>query len=286
MLLQLVILSICTGSIYALMTIGLTLIFGVLGIVNFAHGEFLMLAMFATYWLTTLTNLNPYVSLIIVVPAFFLIGVLVERVLIYPITDRPFVTQICATMGLSLIMANACFIAWGPAQRTVPDPFGHLMITGGNIRLSPADLVAFIIAVIAMVVLFVFLQKTFVGKAIRAVSQNAIGAQLSGVNTKRIYALAFGIGISCVALAGTIMSPLYAITPFIGKVFSSLAFLIVVFGGTRSLVGTVVAAFIMALVETLTAAYVSVHIKDAVMYATLVVILLMKPSGLLGSRVG
>lgn len=284
MLSQVIVLAVCNGSIYALMTIGLTLIFGVLSIVNFAHGEFLMLAMFAAYWLTTLTGISPYLSLVIIVPAFFLIGALVERVLINPIINKPFVAQICVTMGLSLIIANTSFVAWGPAPRTVSNPFARLVVTCGNIHVPSTHLVAFVIALVVMAVLFVFLQKTYVGKAIRAVSQNAIGAQLSGVNTKRIYSLAFGTGISCVAAAGAIMSPIYAITPFTGKIFSSLAFLIVVFGGIRSLVGTVVAAFIMALVEALTSFYVTVHIKDAVMYTVLLVILLLRPSGLLGSK--
>lgn len=283
MLPQIVALAICNGSIYALMTIGLTLIFGVLNIVNFAHGEFLMLAMFSSYWLTKLAGMNPYLGLIIVLPLFFLLGALIERLLVNPIINKPFVAQICVTMGLSLIIANSSFIAWGPAPRTVQAPMALEVLRIGNTYVPTTHAVAFVIAIVVILALFMLLQKTYVGKAIRAVSQNAIAAQLAGVNTRLIYSLAFGIGIACVAGAGAIMSPIYAITPFTGKTFVSLAFLIVVFGGVRSLTGTVAAGFIMALVEALTSFYLTVHIKDAVMYAVLLVILLLKPTGLFGS---
>ncbi|NLS45296.1 MAG: branched-chain amino acid ABC transporter permease [Firmicutes bacterium] len=286
MLAQIITLAICNGSIYALMTIGLTLIFGVLNIVNFAHGEFLMLSLFSAYWLTTLSGMSPYVSLLIVVPVFFLLGVLIERLLIRPIIDKPFVAQICSTKGLSLIMMNASLIAWGPSVRTVRANFAKSVIQFKNIYIPTTHIVSFIIALVALGLLFYLLQKTYVGKAIRAVSQNAISAQLAGVNTKQIYGLAFGIGIACTAGAGVIMSPIYATTFAIGQTFSSLAFLIVVFGGVRSLTGTVVAAFIMALVEALASFYWTIHIKDAVMYAVLLIILLVRPTGLFGSKRG
>jgi len=282
--LQITMMGITTGGLYALIAIGLTLIFGVLQIVNFAHGEFLMLSMYACFWLMEFLGFSPYLSFFILVPIFFLMGVGIEYLLILPIIDKPFTTQICVTLGLSLIFRRAALLFWGPGPRVVESSFGDRILNLSGIFLTYSEFLMFAISVIIIVALFLFLYKTYTGKAIRAVSQERTGAKLLGINVDKIYLLTFGIGIACVAAAGTIMSPVYTAIPSIGTTFVMLAFIIVVLGGYNSMIGTLIGAFILAFIEVFTSFYITPHLKEVVMFGVFILILLWKPYGLLGSK--
>jgi len=284
MILQLVIIAIINGSLYALIAIGLTLIFGVMGVVNFAHSNLLMLSLFFTFWIFSLLGMNPYLGLLFLVPIFFLIGKAMYHFLIKPVLDKPIETQICVTFGLSFVLSKGALLLWGPRPRVVKTAYDLYKINIFNSIITLPQLFMFITSVIVLISLSLFLNKTYTGKAMRAVSQNRIGAQLLGINTDSIYSLAFGIGMICVAMAGATMSPMYPITPFIGNDFLSIAFIIVVFGGVKSLVGTVIAAIILSFVETGTSFFITIHLKNAILYMTFITILLVKPMGLINPR--
>lgn len=283
MIIQVVIIAIINGCCYALIAIGLTLIFGVMEVVNFAHANFLMLSLYFTFWICSLLGMNPYSGLLLLVPIFFLIGITVYRFLIKPTLSRTFEVQICVTFGLSLVLSKGALVLWGPRPRAVKTAYDLYNINIFNSIITLPQLFMFIASVIVLIGLFLFLNKTYTGKAMRAVSQNRIGAQLLGINSDNIYGLAFGIGMICVAVAGAIMSPMYIITPFIGNSFLSLAFIIVIFGGVKSLVGTVIAAFILSFIEAGTSFFITIHLKDAILYTIFVLILLVKPAGLISS---
>ncbi|MCD6574053.1 branched-chain amino acid ABC transporter permease [Candidatus Aerophobetes bacterium] len=282
--LQIAMMGIYTGSLYALIAIGLTLIFGVLEIVNFAHGEFLMLSMYGSFWLMKFFGLSPYLSFFILVPVFFLIGAGIEYLLIQPIVDKPFTIQICVTLGLSLILSRGALLAWGPGPRVVKSNFASGILNLSGVYLTYGEFLMFVISIFIIMILFLFLYKTYTGKAIRAVAQGRIGAKLLGINVSRIYLLTFGIGIACVAAAGVIMSPVYTAIPSIGTTFVMLAFIIVVLGGYKSLLGTLLGAFILAFIEVFTSFLITPHLKEAVMFGIFILILLWRPSGLLKSK--
>lgn len=283
-LLQLTVFSILTGGLYALVAVGLTLIFGTLQIVNFAHGEFLMLSMYCTYWLMYYFGMSPYISFFIVLPIFFLVGLAVENILIKPIIGRSFTIQICATLGLSLIIKYGALFAWGPGPRSVKSDFGSKILSISGITARYGEVVIFLISVIILTLLFLFLYNTYPGKAIRAVALDRKGAELLGINVRKTYLLTFGLGISCVAAAGAIMTPIYICTPSVGTTFVILAFIIVVLGGYNSIIGTLVAAFILSFIEMFSSYFITIHLKDAIMFGLFFIILLLRPEGLLKNR--
>jgi len=240
-----------------------------------------MLSMYGSFWLMYFLGLSPYVSFFIVVPIFFFVGAGIEYFLIQPLVDKDFTAQICVTLGLSLILRNGALLAWGPKSRIIKSSFAEKVLNLSSIYLTYGQLLIFITSIIIIIALFLFLYKTYTGKAIRAVSQGRTGAKLLGINVSKIYLLAFGIGIACVAGAGVIMSPGYAITPSIGFTFSMLAFIIVVLGGYNSMVGTLIASFILAFIEIFTSYLITPHLKETVMFGVFIGILLWKPHGLL-----
>jgi len=283
-LLQLTIFSILTGGLYALISVGLTLIFGTLQIVNFAHGEFLMLSMYFTFWLNYYFGMSPYISFFILLPVFFLIGLVIENTLMEPIIEKKFTIQICATLGLSLIIKYGALFAWGPGPRSVKSDFASKILSISGMYVRYGEVVFFLISVIIITLLFLFLYKTYPGKAIRAVAMDRKGAALLGINVRKTYLLTFGLGISCVSAAGAIMTPIYICTPTVGTTFVMLAFIIVVLGGYNSIIGTLIAAFLLSFVEMFSSYFITVHLKEAIMFGLFFVILLFKPEGLLKNR--
>jgi branched-chain amino acid transport system permease protein len=279
---QLTINGILLGGIYALISIGLTLIFGVMKIVNFAYGELLMLGMYVTFWLFTLYGVDPYVSLIIATPLFFLVGVIIQSVVIQPIVKAPHISQIFATIGLSIALQNAALFFWKPDYRAIKleYPFPYIKFSG--VIISFPRLVTFFIAIAIAILLFLFLKKTFIGKALRATAQNTNAAQLMGVNIRNIYCIAFGISTTIVGMAGAILAPIYSIFPTVGELFVLVAFVVVVLGGMGSLLGAFVGGLIIGVVEAFSGFIIAPHLKGVVYFIVFVVILIIKPSGLFG----
>jgi branched-chain amino acid transport system permease protein len=281
-IIQLIINGLLLGGIYALISIGLTLIFGVLEIINFAHGEFLMLSMYACYWLFYLAGIDPYVSLLIVMPVFFVMGMAVQRVVIQPILNAPPLNQIFATVGLSMVMVNTALALWKADYRTVKTAYSSMTLMTGGLMISFPRLLAFVFALGLIAALLVFLKKTYTGKSIRALAQQRRAAMLMGINVYRTYQIAFGIGIATVGAAGAMLIPVYYAFPTVGTLFVLIAFVVVVLGGYNSLIGSLIGGLIIGVVESFSGFFLSPHLKEAVYFVIFILILLFRPSGLFG----
>jgi len=281
---QLIINGLLLGGIYALLSVGLTLIFGVLEIVNFAHGEFLMISMYVTFMLFSVFGIDPYLSLIIIIPAFFLFGFAVEKILIKPILNDPPLNQIFATIGLGLIFSNLALFIFKADYRTVKTSYSNANLIFGNYFISVPRLIAFAIAIALIAAILIYLKKTFTGKAIRALAQQRKAAMLMGINVHTTYAIAFGIGIAAVGAAGAVLMPLFFVFPTVGSLFSLIAFVVVILGGYNSLLGSLVAGLIIGLIEGFSGFFISPHLKEVVYFVLFIFILIFRPTGLFGKR--
>ncbi len=281
-ILQLAINGLLLGGMYGLISIGLTLIFGVLEIVNFAHGEFLMLSMYAAFWLFQLYGIDPYLSMLIIIPVFFLLGIAVQRITIQPILNAPPLNQIFMTVGLSMVLQNAALFIWTADYRTMKTSYSALTLKTAGLIISFPRLVAFLLAMALIAALLIFLKKTYTGKAIRALAQERKAAMLMGINVYRTYQIAFGIGIACVGAAGAMLIPVYFVFPSVGSLFVLIAFVVVILGGYNSLVGSLAGGLIIGVVESFSGFFISPHLKEAIYFVIFILILLFKPTGLFG----
>ena len=279
---QLVVSGILIGGVYGLMSIGLTLIFGVLRVVNFAQGEFIMLAMFGSFWMHHLWGIDPYLSALVLAPAIFVLGLLTERVVIQRILRAPHAMQIFATFGLSVVLQNLALTLFGPDYRSVSTPYTSLSYTVGGVSISATALFAFIAALAMAALLIGFLNYTRDGRALRAMVQNRYAASLMGVNTSRLNRIAFGVGVACAAVAGCLLTPMYYTFPTVGVDLIIIAFVVVVLGGMGSVAGALVGCFIIGITQTLTGFFVSVELKDVIALLLFILILLVRPQGLFG----
>jgi branched-chain amino acid transport system permease protein len=279
---QLIINGLLLGGMYALISIGLTLIFGVLEIINFAHGEFLMLGMYASYWLFQLYGIDPYLSLLIILPVFFFIGLAVQRVTIQPILNAPALNQIFMTVGMSLVLQNVALFFWKADYRTVQTAYSGVSLKTSGLMISFPRLVAFFLAIGTIAALLIFLKKTYTGKAIRALAQERRAAMLMGINVYRTYQIAFGIGIACVGAAGAMLIPVYFVFPTVGALFVLIAFVVVILGGYNSLTGALIGGLIIGVVEAFSGFFISPHLKEAIYFVIFILILLFRPTGLFG----
>jgi branched-chain amino acid transport system permease protein len=281
-IMQLLINGLLLGGLYALISIGLTLIFGVLEIVNFAHGEFLMLSMYASYWLFQFYGIDPYLSILIILPTFFLIGLAVQRATIQPILNAPPLNQVFMTVGLSMVLQNAALFVWSADYRTVKTAYSSLNLKTSGLIINFPRLMAFILAMAIIAALLLYLKKTYTGKAIRALAQEGRAAMLMGINVYRTYQIAFGIGIACVGAAGAMLIPVYFVFPGVGALFVLIAFVVVILGGYNSLVGSLVGGLIIGVVEAFSGFFISPHLKEAIYFVIFILILLFRPAGLFG----
>ncbi len=282
LLLQSIVSGILMGGVYGLIAIGLTLIFGVMRIINFAHGSFMMLGMFTTYWVFVLLGIDPYLSLFISIPVLFVIGLLIERFLIAKVLDAPEYNQLLLTLGISLFIENLALFLWSPNFRTLD--IGYLKKTTmvGTVMISFPKVVAFLFAIVLTAILYYFLKHTDLGKAIRASSEEKEGALTVGINLKKIYYLAFGIGTACVAAAGTLTATFFYVNPLVGGVFVITAFVVVVLGGMGNFIGALIGGLIIGLAESVGAAFMPGQLKQLIIYFIFILVLLFKPEGLFG----
>ena len=272
------------GGIYSLVAVGLSLIFGVMNIVNFAHGAFMMLGMYLSYWLFSAFGLDPYFSLVFCFPLFFLFGAFIQQILIKPILNAPHSAQLLLTTGIMLFLENAALFLWSPDYRAVKVAYaGNSILLGQYIIVVPR-LIAFLSAIIITLLLFAFLKTTYTGKAIRAISSEKEGAMYVGINVDRIYVIAFAIGTALVAVSGTLISPFFYVSPHVGNVFLITAFVVVVLGGMGDLLGALISGFIVGVAESLGALFLPGSLKQIVPYLIFVCILIFKPEGLFGRR--
>lgn len=281
---QLLISGILIGGVYALVSLGLTLIFGVMRIVNFAHGDLLMLAMYLAFWGTTLMGVPPYVSLFVIAPLLALLGAAVYWLVIRPAVRKSHEASILATIGLSIIIQNAALMAWSADYRSLHSDFTGAVLEWGALRISVPLLTAFLVALAVTGLVFLFLHFTYAGKAIRAAAAERYAAVLMGVNPQRLFTLCFAIGSALVGVGGVLLAPIYSVYPTVGEQFLLVAFVVVVLGGLGSLKGAVVGGLVIGLVETLSSYFIAPSMKQLVYLLMFIAILILKPGGLFGKR--
>jgi branched-chain amino acid transport system permease protein len=274
--------GILIGGAYALIGVGLTIIFGVMRIINFAHGELVMLGMYAAYFLFTLGNVDPFVSIVFVFPALFLFGALLQKTVINRVLNALPQNQILLTIGIGLILSNTVMLLFTSDYRIISTSYSSASIQVGGISVSTPLLLSFAITAAVTGILYWFLLRTDTGQAIRATAQDRDAAQLMGVNVERMSVIATGLGAGLAAVAGALISPTYYIFPQVGQAFTLKAFVIVVLGGMGSVMGATVGGILIGATESLAGAYVSSGLKDLVVYVLFLLILLFKPAGLFG----
>lgn len=284
MFLQIVASGLLLGGIYALLSVGLNLIFGVIKIVNLAHGDFLMMGMYGTFFLYTLGGVNPYIATLIIFPAFVLIGVFIFRVMIKPLlgTAETEVNTIIATAGLGFVLQNLALMLWKSDFRAIDTNLTGKSYEFAGVLLSAGRTWAFVVCVVVALVLYYILMKTKIGSHIRAVSQDTDAATLMGINVDKIYTLTFASGIGLVALAGVIITPTFYVYPTVGLYFNTMAFIIVVLGGLGSFTGALIGGLIIGLVESFAGVMASAELAQVFSLLIFLVILFVKPEGIMG----
>jgi branched-chain amino acid transport system permease protein len=281
---QLIISGILIGSIYALMSIGLTLIFGVLRIVNFAHGEFLMIAMYGAWAITRYLGLNPFAAAVAIVPAMFLFGMLVHRLVIRPGLDKPHLVVVFATMGLSILMQNLALMLFSADLFDVPPMLGGRSLSIGPFYARPELLIGFAVAVGCTLALRFLLQATYLGKAIRATVQDGEAAMLMGIPVPRIFLITFAGGSALVGLAACMMMPLFSVFPTVGLNFVLIAFVIVVLGGMGSIEGALIGGICIGVVQSISSYYVAPAYGQMFFFLLFLLVMIVRPAGLLGRK--
>jgi branched-chain amino acid transport system permease protein len=273
------------GGTYALFAGGLTLIYGVMYLINFAHGEFLMIGMYVSYWAFALAGIDPYLSVFLAAMAMFILGVIIQRVIFKPVLNAPLLNQILLTLGLSTLLMGLAQFFWGAEPRSLRVSYAadSLFTLGGLIFNLPRSIAMFV-ALTLCVLLYLFLTYTKNGKAIRACSQSREAAQLMGINVTRINMLTFGIGAAMVGIAGALITPSVPINPTVGQIFGISAFVIVVMGTMGNVMGAFVGALIIGVAEAYGGLLLGGQLKQVVSMAIFILILLFLPQGLFGRR--
>ena len=274
--------GILIGGVYALIGIGLTIIFGVMRVINFAHGDLLMLGMYATYGLFVFLHVDPFLSILITAPLLFLFGAFLQKFFINRVLDALPQNQILLTIGLGLIMSNAIMLAFTSDYKILTTTYSSGSVKIFNISISSPLVISFLITAAITAALYWFLLKTNTGQAIRATAQDREAARLMGINVKRMSIIAFGLGTALAAAAGGLISPTYYIFPQVGSVFTLKAFVITVLGGMGSIVGATLGGVLIGVAESIGGVYIGSGWKEVIVFVLFLLVLLFKPSGLLG----
>ena len=282
--------GILMGSIYGLAALGLTLIFGVLKVINFAHGSLLMVGMYAAYWAVILTGLHPYLALVIVAPVMFVFGYALQDFLIKPIFKaekdvcEP-ITVIIVTTGVWYILDNLALLVFGPQYRNIQDnPLRGKMLEVGDMLISVPKLWGFCAAMATALLIYLFLQKTRMGRAVRATSLDRDAASLQGINQYKMYNVSVGIGTAVAGVAGVALVPFFNIFPSVGVLFDIKCFIIVVLGGLGSIWGALLGGMIVGVIESVGPQFMAATWTEAVVYGLFLLFLFFKPSGLFGVK--
>lgn len=281
---QLLISGLLIGGIYALLGIGLTLTFGVLKIVNFAHGEFLMVAMYAVFWLFTLYHIDPYISLLLIIPLLAGFGWVVFKFLLRRTIGKKSIVQLFVTVGLGVFLQNIALLAFKGDYRTIQVSYSDSVWKIGSSMISVPRLIAFLVVLSIALAMYFFLKRTYTGKAMRATAEDRDAAMLMGINIERIYRMTFAVGTGLVGVAGALLMPIYYVFPDVGVHFVLIAFVTVILGGLGSVPGAILGGLIIGLVEVLSGFYIAPALQQAVYFTIFVVVLLIRPAGIFGRR--
>jgi len=279
---QAVVNGLLIGGVYALVSIGVTLIFGVVKVVNFAQGEFVMLGMYISFFLATRAGIDPLVSLLVSMPVLFVVGVLLQHFLIRRVLGLGDMPQIFLTFALSLLLMNVMLLLFTADYRTVHTSYTDAAIDIGPIYVSVAKLIAFVVAMLLSGALWVFLHATDLGKAMRAAAQKPEVAMLMGINTNRVFCVAVGVSLALAGAAGSLLMPFYPAYPMVGQVFVLMAFVAVVLGTLGNVTGALVASLMMGVAESLGIQFIGADSGAIVVFSMLLLTLAVRPNGLFG----
>ena len=279
---QVVISGLLAGSLYAMVALGLGLIFGVMRVLNVAHGPLLMLGAYTTFGLFHWFSLNPYLSLLVSMPALFVVGVVLQRLLVRRVVDAPELSSLLLTFGVSIALVNMAQLAFTSDLRSVEYLTGSFVL--GPFAFSKSRVIACAFALLITAGAFWFLRQTRLGKAIRAVSQSREVAQVCGINVQRIHMITFGVATALAAAGGTLIAVMVAIQPEMGQVYTFKSFLVIVLGGAGNYPGALLGGLLLGLIEQLASLFITTQVNEAVAYVLLVLVLLVRPTGLLKGR--
>ncbi|HKA81915.1 MAG TPA: branched-chain amino acid ABC transporter permease [Xanthobacteraceae bacterium] len=273
-----------TGAVYALVALGLTLIYGVLHIINFAHGALLTAAMFAAFFAHRLLGLDPYLAAIVLTPLFFAVGYGLQRFVIGPASHGEDRNILLVTLGLAVLIENALLYAFRADTRTINLSYAFDVVDLGIAFLAVPRVVAFGVVVVVALILWLIMRVTDTGKAIRAVAKEKLGAELSGIDVAHIYAVTFGLGTACLAIAACLLIPTYYVNPHAGNAFVLIAFTVVVLGGMGSVTGALLGGLFVGVVESLSGLWFGESLGQIGIFAMFILVLLFRPNGLFGER--
>ena len=280
-ILNVLVFGLLLGGIYGLVSIGLNLIFGVVRIVNFAQGELVMFGMYGSYYAYAFLGINPYLSVLVVAPLVGLLGVAIQRLVIQPLHNESNM-QIFATFGLLMMFQNIMLMLSRGEAFSIGGQVGAEVLTLGDIRISVVRLVTLVATTLITIALHLFLRHTMTGKAIRAVTQDKRAARVMGINVERTFLFTFGVGAALAGMAGALLTPIYSITPAVGGNFILAAFAVVVLGGLGSVWGAYIGGLIVGVVEAFEGYYIDPALKNAIWFIIFLVVLIVRPSGLMG----
>jgi branched-chain amino acid transport system permease protein len=272
------------GAIYALITLGLALVFGVMNVVNFAHGDFVMVSMYATFWVATLLVWDATVTPLITFPLLFLIGILIYYAMIRPTLRQNYVVQIAVTVGLQYLLRALAQVFFQAQPKALQSSILTSSFTVGDITILYSKLVSAIVSLLVIVLVAFFLNKSWAGRAIRATSDDLDAASLVGVNSQRIFAISFGLGTALTAIAGGLLMTFQQVSPVMGSSFSLLSFVILTLAGLGSTVGILISGVIVGCAESLTMAFWDPRARLLVVYVLFILVLWVKPRGLFGRK--
>jgi len=272
------------GAVYALAALGLTLIYGVLHIINFAHGALLMVALYGVFFLNTRLGIDPYAALAVMVPAMFGLGYGLQRFVIGRASHGRDENILLVTLGLAIVLENAALAAFKSDTRTIETAYTFSTVNIAGAMIAVPKVVAFAGALVVTALLFVLIGRTDLGRAIRAVAKERQGARLVGIDVEHVFAMSFGIGLACLGAAACFLLPAYYVNPQVGNGFVLIAFTIVVLGGMGSFVGALVGGFIVGVIESLGGLLLGESLGQLGIFVVFIAILLFRPQGLFGAR--
>jgi len=277
--------GIVLGSIYALLSLGLTMIFGILGIVNFAQGELYMLGAYVGFFFIVMLKVPFLLSLLISMLVMGLFGLLLERFSFRPLQDKSDESMILGTLGLSIFLMNGAILLFGAEPRRIATPYTEMFVDLGFFSISVQRLLVFVITALVIILLNLFIRRTKMGKAMRACQQDLIAARIVGIDTNRVAMVTCFIGTAIAAAGGVLIAPMFLVSPVMGLKAIAKAFVVVILGGLGNVGGAILGGFVIGIAENLTAGFISSDLKDLIPFTMLILILLFKPEGLFGKYV-
>jgi branched-chain amino acid transport system permease protein len=286
MIVQLIVSGLLAGAVYALLSVGLTLVFGVMRVINFAHGDLVVLGVYVAIWLSVAAHINPYLALLIILPVFFLLGVGLYSTLLQPVMkrSRSHTNQVVVTFGISLVIINSITLAAGSQGRQVSAGLSSAAWHIGGVTVGRPQFIAFCGSIVGLVAVFAMLMYTYVGRAMRSTAQDRQAASLVGVSTTRINLLSFGLAVAAAGAAGALLAPILIVNPQVGNTYTLLAYVVVVLGGLGSVGGAVAGGLLVGLVQSFTGYYLDPQLEQVGYLAIFLIVLILRPSGLMGVR--